>query len=340
MMNEQNNQNLSTEQQTPETNSPASDDRFGYMNQKPHYSRKELFRLGVALIVVLGIIIGGACYVVTQSVEALAQSGLFSTQDEERAQDAFTDATDEEFGFEPTQSIEALAGNKTADDVAEGSLNDEDGPTHEEPVYTEQSIEFELYEVSLSENTLVEPSSEGDYRDGYYLLKSDKVYTIQWDAAPLFFNDDGEVDAEITASSDYLIKEGSTGTITVTLRDYTKDIDYVGELKIASTDGNLGIEFCAVECEIRGYGSRPYIDSFSKLFRLCFYTSGEYVESKHDGTSGVAGYYSYEYGVDGNSTEEHSVTKPALDDERRPDPMPKPTPMPEPLDTPTPPPTP
>lgn len=80
-----------------------------------------------------------------------------------------------------------------------------------------------------SEDILVEPSSEGDYRDGYYLLESDKVYTLRWDAAPLFFNDDAEVDTEITANSDYLIKEGSTGTITVTLRDYATYIDYVGE---------------------------------------------------------------------------------------------------------------
>ena len=49
MMNEQNNQELSTNSQASETNPQTKDDRLDYMNQKPHYNRKELTILGVVL---------------------------------------------------------------------------------------------------------------------------------------------------------------------------------------------------------------------------------------------------------------------------------------------------
>lgn len=120
-------------------------------------------------------------------------------------------------------------------------------------------------------------------------------------------------------------------------------------LKIASISDNLGIEFCADECGIFPRGSWPYISGNDKRFDLYFYTSGKYVERESSAiSSGAVGYYSYRYGVDGSSTEEYSVTKPAKldedDHESTPDyelqPKPMPMPTPDPLDTPAPPPTP
>lgn len=55
MMNEQNNQELSTNSQASETNPQTKDDRLDYMNQKPHYNRKELTILGVVLVAVFSV---------------------------------------------------------------------------------------------------------------------------------------------------------------------------------------------------------------------------------------------------------------------------------------------
>lgn len=50
MMNEQNNQELSTNSQASETNPQTKDDRLDYMNQKPHYNRKSSQYLALFLL--------------------------------------------------------------------------------------------------------------------------------------------------------------------------------------------------------------------------------------------------------------------------------------------------
>lgn len=285
-----------------------------YVNQKPQHSRKAFLLLGVVLVCLTAAVVVGLSDIydriaaqeaaITAQETAIADNWLYVASEMERLESNLLD-TREDY------------------DVSE-AYNTSDvyyySPEEVDPVYTEQPIEFELYEVSGSEEILVEPSSEGDYRDGYYLLEGDKVYAIRWDASPLFFNDDGEVDANITASSDYLIKENGTGTISITLRDYYADIDYVGELKIASDSGNLGIEFCADKCGIRAYGAWPTIDNYNdNQFTLCFYTSGEYVRHDYGNSSNTFGCYTYECNVDGTEYEETYVTG------RRPRPTPPPT---------------
>ncbi len=282
-----------------------------YVNQKPQHSRKAFLLLGVVLVcLTAAVVVGLSCWfrmaadiydriaaqeaAITAQETAIAANWLYVASEMER--------------------LESNLPDTRGDHDASEAYNTSDvyyyAPEEVKPVYTEQPIEFELYEVSNSGEILVEPSSEGDYRDGYYLLEGDKVYAIRWDASPLFFNDDGKVSANITASSDYLIKENGTGTISITLRDYHADIDYVGELKIASDSGNLGIEFCADKCGIRAYGAWPTIDDYNdNQFTLCFYTSGEYVEHDYGDLNSTFGCYTYECNVDGTEHEETYVTE-------------------------------
>ena len=169
-------------------------------------------------------------------------------------------------------------------------------------------------------------TSADEEHAGHYILQPNTSYAICWDASPLYRNNEGKVDADITISSDFLIGGGidGEGVITVSIRDYHRHIDYVGELHIASDYDNLGIEFCADQCRKYGYGHRPQIDD--KEFTVCFYTSGEYVEQVTDGTYSVEGHYGFTYGTDGNALLNDVVTRrPVV----KPVPEPSATPMPD-----------
>lgn len=294
MMNEQNNQELSTNPQASETNPQTKDNRLDYMNQKPHYNRKELTILGVVLVVVLAFIIGGACFVISNAHEAFMQSDfVVNNPDKENADDDY-------------------------------------------PEYTKESIALALYYTPLSDRRVVTTSADEEHA-GHYILQPNTSYAICWDASPLYRNNEGKVDANITISSDFLVEGGidGEGVITVSIRDYHHHIDYVGELHIASGYDNLGIEFCADQCCKYSYGYRPQIDD--KEFTVCFYTSGEYVEQVTDGTYSVEGHYGFTYGTDGNALLNDAVTRqpvvkpvPKSSATPMPDGGIRPTPMPQP----------
>lgn len=296
-----------------------------YVNQKPQHSRKAFLLLGVVLVcLTAAVVVGLSCWfrmaadiydrIAAQEAAITAQETAITAQETAIAANWLYVASEME-------RLESNLLDTRGEHDASEAYNTSDvyyyAPEEVKPVYTEQPIEFELYEVSGSEEILVEPSSEGDYRDGYYLLESHKVYAICWDASPLFFNDDGAVRANITVNSDYLIKERGTGTISITLRDCNADIDYVGELKITPVDDNLGIEFCADEARCMP-GVCPKIDDNNR-FVSYFYTSGEYTEYESSGIHDYDVTYNYEYSMNGSEYEEVHVTG------RRPRPTPPPT---------------
>lgn len=313
MMNEQNNQELSTNSQASETNPQTKDDRLDYMNQKPHYNRKELTILGVVLVAVLAFIIGGTCFVASNAHEAFMQSdfgqsiiGDASKIQEEVIQEAAPDSR--------PFSEELVVNNP-----------DKENADDDYPEYTKESIALALYYTPLSDRRVVTTSADEEHA-GHYILQPNTSYAICWDASPLYRNNEGKVDADITISSDFLIGGGidGEGVITVSIRDCHRHIDYVGELHIASDYDNLGIEFCADQCRKYGYGHRPQIDD--KEFTVCFYTSGEYVEQVTDGTYSVEGHYGFNYGTDGNALLNYVVTRrPVV----KPVPEPSATPMPD-----------
>lgn len=282
---------MNEDKKTQETR--GQEDRFAYMNQKPdklsNGARVAIFSL--IAVVVIGVFV---CLFATGHADAKSNE---TPSDNEVSADLTSETADRE--IEATKATE-------------------------EPVYTEKPIDFTLYALSLHDETLIEPDSYGDYP-----LEPDTVYVIRWDATPLYRNREAKVNASITASSDYLIKEGGTGTISIDISDHRRDIRYSCEFSVVSMSGNLGIEFCADKCKIRAYGFWPEIEDGN--FYLCFYTSGKYVESEYNGISGVDGSYHYTYGAVGSESDERSVTqpkKPQVSPQPMPEPDPKPVPMP------------
>lgn len=302
MTNEQNNnQDLSTNPQTPETTTQTTkDNRFDYMNQKPHYTRKQLTMLGVALTMVLALVMGSAFFVVSSAIEAFAQSDIGQTIAD------FTSKKEEVPEQEENVQETMLESRQFAEELVVNNPDEADA-NDAAPEYTEESIALALYEVPLSDHIVVTTSTEEKHA-GYYALRPDTVYAICWDASPLYINSEGDVEADITISSDFLIGGGidGEGMITVNIRDYHRHIDYVGELHVASEYGNLGIEFCADQCRRYSYGFDPQIED--KKFTVCFYTSGEYVESVSDGRYSVDGHYGFTYGTDGSALQNDVVT--------------------------------
>lgn len=357
MMTNENN-NLMKNQQAQETK--ATDDRFDYMNQKPQHNRKAFAALGIfvgaAVLLVVCLSIYGVSYVKEHANE-IAQSpygwivaglapDLMDTEDTEKIF-AGTNMSEPGDTSEANQILNVLTTSDYSHVEDETSLPSEtkdlEDADNELPEYTEESIALALYRVE--DNTIVTTSSDEEHA-GYYVLDPGTVYAIRWDASPLYRNDDREVNANIEINSDFLIGGGTDGegVITVNIRDHHRHIDYVGELHIDVEDANLGIEFCAEQCRIRAYGFNPEIED--GRFTVCFYTSGEYVESVYNSISSVDGYYRYTYSVDGSEYLNDAVTRPetiktppsrpsdSSNGQNIPDPEPIPSPMPEPCVTP------
>lgn len=320
------------------------ENRYDYMDQKPQHSRKAFAVLGITLCAVV-LLIGGFCTYgvsyVKNHADEIRQSpygwivadfmpDLMDTEEDVEKIYAGTGTTMSGSGetseanqilnllttsdYDYSENEPSLPDSPAKDPEAAGDINDY------APEYTEKPIALALYRVE--DNTVVTTSSD-EAHAGYYVLDSDTVYAIRWDASPLYRNDDKKVNANIDVSSDFLIGGGidGEGVITVSIRDYNRHINYVGELHVAAEDCNLGIEFCADACRIRAYGFHPQIQD--EEFVVCFYTSGEYVESVYSSISGADGYYRYTYGTEGNEYLNDVVTRNA---DPRPAPMPVPTP--------------
>ncbi len=339
MANEQNN----NQEQVNQDNQDTRDSRFDYMNQKPD-------KLSGKAIVAACLCVGAVIFLL---------GSLLMYVFNKHTSEKYVDKTEVVSNADQQDSelpVSGFAVNRNEDDYPpdenepseakyeDSYLSDEDKlleDTTSEPVYTEKSMNLTLYQVPVrDDNILIEPNF-----DGSYTLESDAVYAICWDAIPLYRNEKGEVKADITANSTYLITEDEPGVITITIDDNRQHVRHVGELDITTAADNLGIEFCSSECYRRAYGSRPRIEDGE--FILCFYTSGDYAEYESNGVSGVDGYYNYNYGAEGYESEERFVTRPSDDDDididvdNYPKPMPAPTPTPMPKNPePTPVPTP
>ncbi len=270
----------------------GTDSRFNYMNEKPAKpSRGACIAFGCLLAAIFSLF-------AIISYTLVGKLNDYYSQARESDSTLVDEVCDEPIGERIAAiSVQLL---EPADDPDE---------PEKEPEYSEQTIEFALYEIPVyDDDILVTPDSHGRY-----LLDAGKVYAIRWNASPLYRNKMGEVDADITATSKYLIEEGDSGTIAVSLCDYARDIIYSGKLDIMPTSGNLGIEFCAEECWIRSYGFSPDIEDSE--FTLCFYTSGEFAKKESNSVSGSEGIYGYQYSVAGKKSDEFKVSQPDASDD-------------------------
>lgn len=292
--------------------------QFDYINQKPKVSRGQCIILGIAAAAIIGGI--AILFVLTGSlVDYLSRPAFGKAPTQEAlSENKPVEITrkDDSGANEFFSDISCTTNNATSSDRTH-TYNDNQPTPSGEPVYAEVYTEFTLYEGALSDNIVLEPVSSYDYTDGCYVLEPGKAYTVYWGAAPLFSNEDGEVDATVDVHSDaFQIEEGATGNITIKLRDHAGRVNYWDVLGLASVSGDLSIEFCADECRF-AYGGEPTIENYgyvpelatSKMrFALSFYTSGEYVESKSSsGIYGTFGEYSYECSVDNRTAEVYDV---------------------------------
>jgi len=317
----------------------TTNDQFDYINQKPEVSRGQYVVFGVIITVLIigGIVaffalVGALCDCLSRPAfgKAPTQETIsenkpveITHKDSSGVNESFSgisDATDSAVGSDHTQNHD-------------NAIND-NRPTPmpgDEPVYAQVYTEFTIYEGALSDNVILEPVSSYDFTDGYYALEPGKVYNIYWDAAPLFSNKKGKVDAHVDVRSDaFQIEEGATSNISIELCDHTGQVNYWGSLGITSASGDLSIEFCADECRF-AYGGEPTIENYGYVpesatsemrFVLSFYTSGSYVGRKSSSRiSGAFGKYSYECSVD-------DCTASAFYGENTCDPAPIPVPMP------------
>lgn len=251
-------------------------ENYDYINQKPQYNRKAIVISGVSFAAFAILILS----LVLATVDYFRQATIDEITAENSAKKLFG------------ESLESA-------ETEEATIVTTDEP--DEPVYTRESIELTLYEAPLSKEIVVEPSTSS----GCYELKAHQAYAILWDASVLHGEDGGSIDVDIDVSSDYLVKEWQGGTITVSIRDKKHYVIYSGELDILSAGGNLGIEFCADECQSTGE-SYPSIQN-GDVFNVNFYTSGKYVEREHGDNHTPCGTYNYEYGTVGDVSEQDMV---------------------------------
>lgn len=139
MMNKDEKETRNNVNEVGKDNSNTANHNFDYIEQKPEHSRKALVMLGIALVSALVLVIGGACFVTKNATEVVAQSGLFSTENDKPDDAPYlpTPVPGKEYYDEVLTSD--ATGDYDTDVASDGEL----GPVNDEPVYTEQSIELE-----------------------------------------------------------------------------------------------------------------------------------------------------------------------------------------------------